>query len=379
MNILLIRFSALGDVAMLAPVVREYALKHPDDRLTVLSKPFHAPLFNELAPNVYFLGRDPKRDYKGIRGLYRLFRELHQMNFDLVIDMHDVLRTKFLRKLFRMHGYPVRHIDKHRSLRRKITAPEEKKQLMRLPTAFENYSEALGASSEELRVKSEEGLARRPEGESQFKLRGEKEDVSEECQSKGNSNSSLFTLHSSLSNSSLFTLHSSLPSAARIGLAPFAAHAGKIYPLERMEKVIELLIEKRPECRIILFGGGGKEKEQMEKWAEKYSNVELASTLSEDSSLYYELQLMKDLDVMLSMDSGNMHMASLMGTRVVSIWGATHPWAGFLGWQQSEDDCVQRCDLKCRPCSIYGNKPCKRGDMECMNIEPSKVVEQLLK
>ena len=379
MNILLIRFSALGDVAMLAPVVREYALKHPDDRLTVLSKPFHAPLFNELAPNVYFLGRDPKRDYKGIRGLYRLFRELHQMNFDLVIDMHDVLRTKFLRKLFRMHGYPVRHIDKHRSLRRKITAPEEKKQLMRLPTAFENYSEALGASSEELRVKSEEGLARRPEGESQFKLRGEKEDVSEECQSKGNSNSSLFTLHSSLSNSSLFTLHSSLPSAARIGLAPFAAHAGKIYPLERMEKVIELWIEKRPECRIILFGGGGKEKEQMEKWAEKYSNVELASTLSEDSSLYYELQLMKDLDVMLSMDSGNMHMASLMGTRVVSIWGATHPWAGFLGWQQSEDDCVQRCDLKCRPCSIYGNKPCKRGDMECMNIEPSKVVEQLLK
>ena len=97
------------------------------------------------------------------------------------------------------------------------------------------------------------------------------------------------------------------------------------------------------------------------------------------SSLYYELQLMKDLDVMLSMDSANMHLASLVGTRVVSIWGATHPWAGFLGWGQSEDDCVQRHDLKCRPCSIYGNKPCLRGDMECMNIEPSKVVEQLLK
>ena len=410
MNILLIRFSALGDVAMLAPVVREYALKHPDDRLTVLSKPFHAPLFNDLAPNVYFLGRDPKRDYKGIRGLYRLFRELHQMNFDLVIDMHDVLRTKFLRKLFRMHGYPVRHIDKHRSLRRKITAPEEKKQLMRLPTAFENYAMALWEPlSEKRKVKSEKYA----------------DDIS-----KNNPDG----------DSSLFTFHFSLPSAARIGLAPVAAHAGKIYPLERMEKVIELLIEKRPECRIILFGGGGKEKEQMEKWAEKYSNVELASTLSEelrvkseksrealdasseecrvkseeshaddiqsngnlnwlspsgrrakpsslftlhssltDSSLYYELQLMKDLDVMLSMDSGNMHMASLMGTRVVSIWGATHPWAGFLGWQQSEDDCVQRCDLKCRPCSIYGNKPCKRGDMECMNIEPLKVVEQRLK
>ena len=353
------RFSALGDVAMLAPVVREYAARHTDDELWVMSKPFHAPLFEGMAPNVYFLAKDPKKDYKGIRGLYRLFRELNAMHFDLVIDEHDVLRTKFLRKLFRLHGYKVSHINKHRSLRRKITAPEGKKELFRLPTAFENYSEALGASSEELRVKSEE-----------FKLRGEKEDVSEECQSKGNSNSSLLTLNSSL----------------KIGLAPFAAHAGKIYPVERMERVIELLIERRPDCRIILFGGGGKEREQMTAWAERYSNVELASTLSEElrvktlhSSLYYELQLMKTLDVMVSMDSGNMHMASLMGTRVVSIWGATHPWAGFLGWGQSEADCVQRHDLKCRPCSIYGNKPCLRGDMECMNIEPSKVVEQLLK
>ena len=399
------RFSALGDVAMLAPVVREYAARHTDDELWVMSKPFHAPLFEGMAPNVHFLAKDPKKDYKGIRGLYRLFRELYAMHFDLVVDEHDVLRTKFLRKLFRLHGYKVSHINKHRSLRRKITAPEGKKELFRLPTAFENYSEALGASSEELRVKSEE-----------FKLRGEKEDVSEECQSNSNSNSSLFTLHSSL----------------KIGLAPFAAHQGKIYPVERMERVIELLIERRPECRIILFGGGGKEREQMTAWAERYSNVELASTLSEElrvkseesrealdasseklrvksekshaddiqsngnlnfsltlnnssslstlhSSLYYELQLMKDLDVMVSMDSGNMHMASLMGTRVVSIWGATHPWAGFLGWGQNEADCVQRHDLKCRPCSIYGNKPCLRGDMECMNIEPSKVVEQILK
>ena len=360
MKILLIRFSALGDVAMMAPVLRDYALKHPNYDLTVLSKPFHAPLFDDIAPNVHFLGRDPKRDYNGIRGLYRLFRELHQMHFDMVIDMHDVLRTKILRKFFRVHGYPVRHIDKHRSLRRKITAREGKKQLQRLPTSFENYSEVLCNSSDEFRVMSERIKSPLVEGE----------------------NSKLKTQNSKLS----------------IGIAPFAAHQGKIYPVERMEKVIEMLIEKRSECRIILFGGGGKEKEQMTTWAEKFSNVELASTLSEelrvksekfklrgekedvrDSSLYYELQLMKDLDVMLSMDSANMHLASLMGTRVVSIWGATHPWAGFLGWGQSEDDCVQRHDLKCRPCSIYGNKPCLRGDMECMNIEPSKVVEQILK
>ena len=355
MKILLIRFSALGDVAMMAPVLSQYALQHPDDELTVLSKPFHAPLFDDIAPNVYFLGRDPKRDYKGIRGLYRLFKELHQMHFDLVIDMHDVLRTKVLRKFFRLHGYEVRKIDKHRSLRRKITAAEDKKQLQRLPTAFENYSEALGASSEELRVKSEESRA-----DSSF------------CE---------LSLDESNSNSSLFTLHSSLT----IGLAPFAAHQGKIYPVERMEKVIALLIDRLPQCRIVLFGGGGKERDKMEEWADKFDNVVLASEeikergLNFSSPLKNELELMKTLDVMVSMDSANMHLASLVGTRVVSIWGATHPWAGFLGWGQSEADCVQRQDLKCRPCSIYGNKPCRRGDMECMNIEPSKVVEQLLK
>ena len=244
MKILLIRFSALGDVAMMAPVLRDYALKHPDYDLTVLSKPFHAPLFDDIAPNVHFLGRDPKRDYNGIRGLYRLYCELHQMHFDMVIDMHDVLRTKILRKFFRVHGYPVRHIDKHRSLRRKITAREGKKQLQRLPTSFENYLEALCNSSDEFRVMSERIKSPLVEGE----------------------NSKLKTHNSKLS----------------IGIAPFAAHQGKIYPVERMEKVIEMLIEKSPECRIILFGGGGKEREQMTAWAGKYSNVELASTLSEE-------------------------------------------------------------------------------------------------
>ena len=375
MKLLLIRFSALGDVAMLAPVLRLYAQEHPDDDLTVLSKPFHAPLFDEIAPNVHFLGRDPKRDYKGIRGLYRLFSELHQMHFDMVIDMHDVLRTKILRKFFRVHGYPVRHIDKHRSLRRRITAPEGKKQLQRLPTSFENYAAVLYGKLFEAQTLSE--LTRE--------------------ESKGITHS--------------LPCREGRGGSLSIGIAPFAAHQGKIYPVERMEKVIELLIEKRPECRIILFGGGGKEREQMMAWAGKYSNVELASTLSEelrvksekspadniqsngnlnyslftlhssltDSSLYYELQLMKDLDVMLSMDSANMHLASLVGTRVVSIWGATHPWAGFLGWGQSEDDCVQRNDLKCRPCSIYGNKPCLRGDMECMNISEEEIVEKIVK
>lgn len=116
------RFSALGDVAMLSPVVREYALQHTEDSVTVLSVPFCAPLFEDIAPNVSFLGRDVKTQYRGVTGLYRLFKELHAMHFDRIVDAHDVLRTKVLRQFFRLRGYEVRVIDKHRSERRRLTA-----------------------------------------------------------------------------------------------------------------------------------------------------------------------------------------------------------------------------------------------------------------
>ena len=91
-----------------------------------------------------------------------------------------------------------------------------------------------------------------------------------------------------------------------------------------------------------------------------------------------ELRFMTSLDAMLSMDSGNMHLASLAGVRVVSIWGATHPLGGFLGWGQREEDVVQ-LPLSCRPCSTYGNRPCKFGDWRCLTgIKEEDVVARLL-
>jgi ADP-heptose:LPS heptosyltransferase len=95
--------------------------------------------------------------------------------------------------------------------------------------------------------------------------------------------------------------------------------------------------------------------------------------------MHQELILMSHLDVMISMDSSNMHLASLTNTPVVSIWGATHPYAGFMGWGQSEDNAVQ-IPLDCRPCSIFGQKPCLRGDYACMrNIAPETIVEKVEK
>ena len=77
------------------------------------------------------------------------------------------------------------------------------------------------------------------------------------------------------------------------------------------------------------------------------------------------------------MDSSNMHIASMVGIPVVSIWGATHPYAGFMGWKQNESNAIQ-VDLPCRPCSIFGNKPCFRNDYACLqSITPKMIVEHI--
>ena len=158
-----------------------------------------------------------------------------------------------------------------------------------------------------------------------------------------------------------------------IGIAPFAKHRGKIYPIELQEQVVAHFAAN-PTVKVFLFGGGKEEQEVFDRWTKKYPSV---TSLIGKLNLSTELNLMSYLDVMLSMDSANMHLASLVGIPVVSIWGATHPYAGFMGWKQQPDHTVQ-LDLSCRPCSVYGQKPCFRGDYAClMQITPRQVIEKI--
>ena len=159
-----------------------------------------------------------------------------------------------------------------------------------------------------------------------------------------------------------------------IGIAPFAAHQGKIYPLEKMQLVVERLLQLHPSCRVFLFGGPG-EKQTLDSWQEKFPRTVNASAML--ANFKEEIMLMRQLDVMVSMDSSNMHLAAIAGTTVVSIWGATHPYAGFLAWKQNPNNAIQT-SLGCRPCSIYGNKPCHRGDLACMNnIAPETIINKV--
>ena len=339
-HILIMRFSAIGDVAMMVPVVYSLAKQYPDVRVTVLSRGFAKAFFDNLAPNVGFMAADLEKEYAGITGLNALYRRLRAKHFTAVADMHGVLRTHYLRMRFSMDRFRVAHIDKRRAGKRRLVSRNNKR-LVQQTTSFENYAEVL------LRI----GYPVKLEFQSIFPPQG------------GN----LRLLTEQIGEKKSFQKW--------IGIAPFAAHEGKVLPLQKMDQVIDTLGKVHPNARFFLFGAGGDERRILKKWCSTYPRCVCVSEVLHDLS--EELILMSHLDVMVSMDSANSHLASLVNVPVVSIWGATHPYAGFMAWGQSEENAVQ-VQLPCRPCSIYGNKTCYRGDLDCMNrITPEMVIQRV--
>ena len=329
-KLLVIRFSALGDIAMSVPVVHDLAVQYPDLDITMLSREMARPLFESMPENVHFIAADLKGRHKGLLGLCRLWRDAHLNDSDYIADFHGVLRTWWLRTEGCLHRKKVAKIDKGRKGKKALTRQKDKV-LVQQDTSFERYAKVL----EQL------GFPTKP----QFV----KLDYSSFCKTQ------------------------KAPGETWVGIAPFAKHEAKVYPLKKMEQVINALNE-RANTTFFLFGGGAEESQQIEALCAKYNHVQPAKN---PQGLKGELALMGQLDVMLSMDSANMHLASLVGTPVVSVWGGTHPYAGFLGWNQKTEDCVQ-LDLPCRPCSVYGNKPCLRGDYACMNgITPEQIIGKL--
>ena len=340
-HILVIRFSALGDIAMTVPVVWALATQYPDIRVTGLSRKFARPLFDDLAPNINFMEADLTKEYHGMRGLNALYRRLVAKQFTKVADLHNVLRSEYLRMRFNLGRYRVEHINKHRKQRKQLTS-YKKKVLRQLPSSFENYAEVFAQLGYPVDIRKFRSI---------FPEEG------------GNLN----MLPAAIGPKKSFEQW--------IGIAPFAAHEGKVYPPRLMEQVIFQLIQQYPKARIFFFGKGDQENKYFQLWCAQYRQCLYVSKHCE--TMYQELILMSHLNVMLSMDSANMHLASLTGVPVVSVWGATHPMAGFLGYNQDPDNVIQ-LDLECRPCSIFGNKPCQRGDYACLqNIPPERIVERI--
>ncbi|MDR1666859.1 MAG: glycosyltransferase family 9 protein [Bacteroidales bacterium] len=333
-NILILRFSAIGDVAMTVPVVDSLARQHPDNQYTVVSQPFLRSLFAGCPDNVLFYGIETKGRHKGIAGIFRLYEELRKKRFDAVADLHDVLRTKLLRFLLGCNGSKVKHIDKGRREKRMLIAGKCR---YPLKSSTERYADVFCSLNMPVTL-----VFRSVFGNKKGDISG-------------------------------IEVVAGCTTGKWIGIAPFAKHQGKIYPLERTEEIVRHF-SARNDITLLLFGGGETEKRLLEEWSIRYPHT---ISVAGKCRLSEELAIISRLEIMLSMDSANMHLASLTATPTVSIWGATHPYAGFYGYRQSPDLAVQT-NLPCRPCSIYGNKPCRRKDLACLTqIQAKEVIDVL--
>lgn len=327
-RIIVTRFSAMGDVAMVASLLKEFQKQHSDTEIIMVSrKPFQA--FFQNIPRVIFHAIDPKIKHKGILGLFKLFNELKIYKADYVADLHNNIRSRVLDILFSFAGKKNKILDKGRKEKKELTRPTDKIkiQLKQMTERYADVFRALGFS-----VTLDHTLTKE---------------------------------HRLIPNGLLGSLASE---KKKIGIAPFAQHSYKVFPLHKMEKVIQFLSQH--DYIIYVFGGGYKEKAIAEDWSKSYPHV--VNTIGH-SKLEEELDIISHLDLMLSMDSSGMHMASLVGTRCLSIWGATHPYAGFLGYGQSITDCIQ-VEHSSRPGSVYGNKSCDCDGVEAIDLVTTEMV-----
>jgi len=336
-HILVIRLSAMGDVAMTVPVLSVLVHKYPELTITVLTKHFFTPLFSHL-PNVRIYEADLKGVHNGVLGLGTLATELRDEEIDAVADLHDVLRTNVLRSLFYFYGIKFKQIDKGRAEKKALTR-DHNKEFRQLKSTHQRYADVF----EELGF---------PLDLSEYSIPPKRKLLSK--------------VHDLVGKQSQKWL----------GVAPFAQHQSKCYPVDLMEEVIANL-SSRGNIKIILFGGGDTEKEQLENWEHKFENC-----ISVVGKLRFseELSLISNLDGILSMDSGNAHLAAIFGIPVISMWGVTHPYTGFKAFNQPMENCIlPDLDLYPKiPTSVYGNKVPEGYEEVMRSIPPEKVIQKVL-
>ncbi len=331
------RLSAMGDVAMTVPVLRALVNQYPELKISVISRPFFQPFFKDI-PNLHFFAFDEKERHKGVLGLWRLFQDLKRLQIDAFADLHNVLRSKVVRSLFALIGKKTAFVDKGRAEKKALTRAENKI-FQPLTTMFERHRlvfESLGFPID----------LSRPQ----------------------------FPPKAAIENPELATIVAQ--SQKLIGIAPFAQYDSKVYPLGLMKEVIDTLAQNQ-EHTILLFGGGQNEKEQLQNLAGDKNNV---INMAGKIPFQEELDLISNLDVMLSMDSGNAHIAAMLGVPVVTLWGATHPYAGFLPFNQTLDNALvsDRNQYPQLPTSVYGNKKVAGYENAMRTILPEQVVTRIV-
>jgi ADP-heptose:LPS heptosyltransferase len=325
----------MGDVALTAPVLKGMTEQFPETELLLLTRASFKPFFNSIKGLEQF-HPDLKNRHKGFAGIIRLFKDINrQSEIDCVIDLHDVLRSKILRFLFRLTGVPSAVIDKGRKEKHSLITGKKKIQLKH---SVERYCDVFAKAG--FPVKPSRAISIIPAPG--IKLKD--------------------------------SFLSEMKGMINIGVAPLAKHELKMWPKENMIRLLGLISGKY-NCRFWLFGG----RDEINELNKMQSRVKNSINLAGELTLDEELLFISKLDFMIAMDSSNMHMAALTGTKVISIWGGTDPLAGFSAWRQPDSFSIRIPveELDCRPCTIYGKGKTRNGFACMKKLTPDLVFKRI--
>lgn len=325
----------MGDVAMTVPVILALTQQHPKVKITVVSRPFFKPIFERI-PNVQFLSVHTQHQHKGLLGLFRLYRDLRKLKIDQIADLHNVLRSKVIRNLFALSGKKVAFTDKGRAEKKALTSLKNKV-FQPVKPMIDRHVETFAQLGYSIDMSLPNFLAKELIPFKAQKILGEK-------------------------------------NQKWIGMAPFAHYESKTYPFDLMEKVVDELAKNQ--LVQIIFFGGKQDTESIKRLIKDHTNCFVFAGVI---SFEEELQLISNLDVMLSMDSGNAHLAAMYGVPTITLWGATHPFTGFAPYHQPFENCLvsDREKYPLLPTSIYGNKKVDGYQDAMRTIKVEDVVEKV--
>lgn len=327
--VLLVRFSSIGDILLTTPLVRALARRHPEAKLVYVTKRAMAPLVSDnphLADIVTLEPDEPVR---------HLARRLRALGPTHGLDLHGSVRSAALRLLVRCRwtGYRKRKVARSLLIGTKLDVYGT-----RVPVA-ERYFEAARR------------LDTRPDGGPPefFLSRGATERVAQWLGARG------------------------LADARLAALAPGAAHATKRWPVAHWSALVERL--RAAGYRSVVAGGP-----EDRGLAQQLVTAGAAASAAGEFSLQETGALLARARVVVSGDTGVMHMATGVGAPVVALFGPTVGQFGFFPYRASS--IVLQRALDCRPCSATGTATCPLGHHRCLeDLAPAEVaaaVERLV-
>ena len=316
---------------MTVPIVSVFRQTYPEVKITVLTTKFFSELFNQI-PNINFLYFEKK--HKNIKGLVLLTNAIKNIKADYIIDLHNVIRTNIINFLINPFNIFKTSFFKLKKGRREKKRLIKGGKLKKLKTMHQRYADVFTNLDLSLDLKK-------------------------------------FTSYKKVKISNTNIDFHNFKNF--IGIAPFAKHSCKEYSLTNILKIIDSI--NQDTC-VILFGAPGNEQYKLEKISDKKQNV---YSIAGKLSLSQEMAVISNLDLMISMDSANGHIATLFGIKVISIWGATHPYLGYAPFGQPEGNSIT-VDLKKYPnvpATIYGRN-CPENCIDAINsISPEKIISMI--